>query len=121
MDYATPIAVYSAGNAADYWSTEISLEAGSREANPFGQERAHRLLLKSGSVLVLTGADLVLQKVERRYVVVDRPGFMPERRRTATAKAARVSKWVLRGAAAAYYASVALHNKRVADELRSQR
>lgn len=112
-------AVFLAGNAADLASTEYAREHGAAEANPYGQRYGHRLMLKSGATLALTGADLVLQKIERRYVVVDRPGYFPERRKTTTAKAATAAKWTLRGVALAYYAQLAWKNKRVGDDLRN--
>ncbi len=115
-DLLTPAIVFGGGNAADLLSTEYAREHGAREGNPLGQEYGHRLLLKSGATLALTGADLVLQKVERRYVVVARPGFMPERRKTTLAKAATVSKWTMRGVAAAYYAQLAIRNTKVGTE-----
>jgi len=120
LDIAVPVAVFAGGNLADAATTEYALCVGAGERNPYGQSLGGRLLLKTGGTLALVGADRVLQKIERRYVVVDRPGFMPERRRATVAKLASVGKWLLRGAAAAHYARLAIQNKRVGDDLRNK-
>lgn len=115
-----PVAWYGLLNSADWVTTEYALGAGAGERNEHGQTFERRLILKSGATLALTGADLVLQRIERRYVVVQRPGFMPERRKTTIAKVAGVGKWTLRGLALAHYARVAIQNKRVGDDLRNK-
>lgn len=115
-DLLTPAAVYGLGNAADLATTEIALSNGAREQNPWGQDNHGRVGLKLGATFALTGADLVLQKIERRVVVVDR-GYVLERRKAPIAKAATVAKWTLRGLAAAYYAHVAIRNAQVNERM----
>lgn len=120
VDTAVAVAVFAGGNAADLLTTESALDAGARERNPFGQTRDNRLALKLGSTLALTGADLVLQKIERRYVRVDDP-WRQERRRPLISKLATVGKWTLRGVAAAWYTKVAINNARVERRLERAR
>jgi len=120
-DLLTPAAVYGFGNAADLVTTEVALSNGARELNPWGQDNRARVGLKLGATFALTGADLVLQKIERRYVIVDRGGFVFERRKPTVAKVAAVAKWTLRGLAAAYYAQLAIRNAQVADQMREAR
>jgi hypothetical protein len=116
-----PVAIYGLGNAADLWTTEDALSHGARELNPLGQDNSDRLALKLGSTFALLGADLALQKIERRYVVVNRGGFVLERRKPTVAKLATGAKWALRGLAAAYYAQLAIKNAKVAREMRGAR
>lgn len=119
-DRVTPALVFGGGNLADGITTERALSVGARETNVFGQSFEGRLTLRALSLVVLSGTDLVLQKAERRRVVVlGRSG--PERRKPFTAKLATGVKWGVRVGAAAHFARVAWGNRRTELEMRGQR
>lgn len=119
-DRVAPAAVILGGNAADLWTTERALAVGAGERNPHGQTFQGRLTLKALSVVALGGADLALQKVERRRVVVlGHQG--PERRKPFLAHVATAGKWALRAGAAAHFARTAWGNRRVELEMKGLR
>jgi hypothetical protein len=117
----TPVAIYGLGNAADLLSTEYAREFGAGEVNPLGQHYRGRLAVKGGLVVLQVGADIYLQHLEKRTRLEPTLYGTLERRKTPTAKAATVLKWVARGGVVVFYGYKTVHNARVADRQRGTR
>jgi hypothetical protein len=96
-DLIAPAGIYLGASGADLLSTEYAREFGAGEVNTLGQQYSGRLAVKGGLVVLQVGADVFLQHAERRtHLVLTTDGRL-ERRKTTTAKAAAILKWVARG------------------------
>jgi hypothetical protein len=117
-DLLMPAGIYLGASGLDLASTEYAREFGAGEANPFGQTYSGRLAVKGGLVVLQVGADVYLQHLEKRTRIEHTLYGTLERRKTTTAKAAKVLKWLARGGVVAFYGYKSIRNAQVADEMK---